>query len=171
MIGANRRRRRPRRPKPRPQPTSMTRRHKSGQSGLGYPCLSNVWFCPLCSLPREPFKPNTLWPGNPPSSSQRASILLPTLHSLRPRGLAALELRASLITSYSPTRARRGRPSSNPTRLSLVRARAPWGRLPQCTPIFTLVGLRQGAGPKRPAPSPLTQPFPLTSPARSQGEM
>ena len=61
--------------------------------------------------------------------------------------------------------------SSNPTRLSLVRARAPWGRLPQCTPIFTLVGLRQGAGPKRPAPSPLTQPFPLTSPARSQGEI
>ena len=70
-------------------------------------CGLRVW--PVCSLPREPFKPNTLWPGNPPSSSQRASILLPTLHSLRPRGLAALELRASLITSYSPTRARRGR--------------------------------------------------------------
>ena len=67
-------------------------------------------FWPVCSLPREPFKPHTLWPGNPPSSTQRASILLPTLHSLRPRGLAALEPRASLITSYSPTRARRGRP-------------------------------------------------------------
>ena len=65
-------------------------------------------------------------------------------------------------------------PGSNPTThsLSLVRARAPWGRLPARTPIFTLVGLRQGAGPLcRPAPSPLTQPFPLTSPARSQGEM
>ena len=61
--------------------------------------------------------------------------------------------------------------SSNPTRLSLVRARAHWGRLPQHTPILTLVGLRQGAGPKRSAPSPLTQPFPLTSPARSQGEI
>ena len=41
----------------------------------------------------------------------------------------------------------------------------------QYTPILTLVGLRKGAGPKRPAPSPLTQPFPHTAPTRGQREI
>ena len=80
------------------------------KSGLGYPCLRNVVLAQAHSQ-REPFKQRCSWPGNPPSSSHRASKALPTLHSLRPRELTALGPRASLITSYSHSRARRGETS------------------------------------------------------------
>ena len=48
------------------------------KSGLGYPCLRNVVLAQAHSQ-REPFKQRCSWPGNPPSSSHRASKALTSL--------------------------------------------------------------------------------------------